>query len=317
MTVDTTRDDVRERAFVRSSLHVRERQRTLSLILGARYNIPSTVVDIIIAYDRENTTMALSGAATVIQSYYRASVDVRYAQGLRAASESTIKVATDSNGITTNTLVTPRVASVARDVFNCSSLEGARLENQPTSTGVCYGSHWEQRLFMNEMMASTSSHHAAFSALTLAAMEDSGWYRANYSVATGLIWGRNRGCAFVTGECIINGQAVDGYCDTAGQDGCTPDHRAKGQCNVATYGGALPTEFQHFDDASQGGSLSVTDYCPYYASYSNGECSAAGNVRSRHPTSVGHGTATAKHDDHQSLIQDASLTRNFQIWGTS
>ena len=90
MTVDTTRDDVRERAFVRSSLHVRERQRTLSLILGARYNIPSTVVDIIIAYDRENTTMALSGAATVIQSYYRASVDVRYAQGLRAASESTL-----------------------------------------------------------------------------------------------------------------------------------------------------------------------------------------------------------------------------------
>jgi hypothetical protein len=33
---------------------------------------------------------------------------------------------------------------------------------------------------MYELMASTSAHHAVYSALTLAALEDSGWYRANY-----------------------------------------------------------------------------------------------------------------------------------------
>ena len=75
---------------------------------------------------------------------------------VRAASSNTIVVATDANGIVTNTLVTPKVASVARDAFGCSTLTGARLENQPTTVGAstCYGSHWDQRYFMNEMMAS-------------------------------------------------------------------------------------------------------------------------------------------------------------------
>ena len=36
-------------------------------------------------------------------------------------------------------------------------------------------SHWEQRLFMNDVMAPVGSHASIFSALTLAAMEDSGW----------------------------------------------------------------------------------------------------------------------------------------------
>ena len=49
-----------------------------------------------------------------------------------------------------------------------AELGGAELENQPTSSGVCLGSHWEQRLFTNEVMASTSSHASIFSALTRA-----------------------------------------------------------------------------------------------------------------------------------------------------
>ena len=33
-------------------------------------------------------------------------------------------------------------------------------------------------------------------ALTLAALEDSGWYKANYSMAEPFEWGRGRGCDF-------------------------------------------------------------------------------------------------------------------------
>ncbi len=61
-------------------------------------------------------------------------------------SESTIKVSTE-RGVGVAKMVTPRVAAVGRDLFGCALLEGVELENQPTSSS-CFGSHWEQRLFM-------------------------------------------------------------------------------------------------------------------------------------------------------------------------
>ena len=52
----------------------------------------------------------------------------------------------------TNRLVTPRVVSVARDLLGCAAIDGVELENQPTSAGGCFGSHWEQRLFVFEVL---------------------------------------------------------------------------------------------------------------------------------------------------------------------
>eukprot|EP00908_Phaeocystis_cordata_P005699 Transcript_16208.p1 GENE.Transcript_16208~~Transcript_16208.p1 ORF type:complete len:383 (+),score=105.13 Transcript_16208:59-1207(+) len=97
----------------------------------------------------------------------------------RVPSTTTLQVGSE-RGVTVTKMVTPRVAAVARDAFGCDTLDGAEIENQPTSAGSCWGNHWEQRLFMYDLMASTSAHHAVYSALTLAALEDSGWYRANY-----------------------------------------------------------------------------------------------------------------------------------------
>merc|ERR1712216_863728 len=50
-------------------------------------------------------------------------------------------------------LVTPKVLEKVREHFNCPTLNGAELENQPTSSCTIVGSHWEQRIFMNEVMA--------------------------------------------------------------------------------------------------------------------------------------------------------------------
>ena len=91
-----------------------------------------------------------------------------------APSASTLLVRQE-RGVIVNRMVTPKVVAVARDLLGCSTLEGPELENQPTTSGSCFGSHWEQRLFPQEMMASTASHNSFISALTLAALEDSGW----------------------------------------------------------------------------------------------------------------------------------------------
>jgi hypothetical protein len=47
-------------------------------------------------------------------------------------------------GTTVTRIVTPRVRALARDIFGCSTLRGAELENQPTANplpaSTCYGS---------------------------------------------------------------------------------------------------------------------------------------------------------------------------------
>ena len=67
---------------------------------------------------------------------------------------------------------------VAPGIFSFCFDSAAALENQPTSSGTCYGSHWEELHWNNELMAaSTSSTNMVHSALTLALLEDSGWYK--------------------------------------------------------------------------------------------------------------------------------------------
>jgi hypothetical protein len=43
---------------------------------------------------------------------------------------------------------------------------------------------------MNEYMTGTASRNPVFSELTLSVLEDTGWYRANYSLAGQLLWGQ-------------------------------------------------------------------------------------------------------------------------------
>jgi leishmanolysin-like peptidase len=89
-------------------------------------------------------------------------------------------------------LVTERVRAEAMRHFNCSQWAGAELENQD-GDGTAL-THWEKRLFevrdncdrdffalQNEAMTGTHTQNPVYSRLTLALLEDSGWYRANYA----------------------------------------------------------------------------------------------------------------------------------------
>jgi hypothetical protein len=54
-------------------------------------------------------------------------------------------------------ITTPLVTQVARNLFDCQSLNGARIENQPfkpsTHVGLCIGDGWDSRLFYEEVLA--------------------------------------------------------------------------------------------------------------------------------------------------------------------
>ncbi|XP_075222194.1 leishmanolysin-like peptidase, invadolysin [Lycorma delicatula] len=178
-------------------------------------------------------------------------------------------------------MVTPRVVEEVRKHFNCSDLEGAELENQGEEGTAL--THWEKRVFENEAMTGTHTQNPVYSRLTLALMEDTGWYKANYSMAQELTWGRNLGCDFVTKSCKnwidthrAKGKSIHPFCDKVKRDPleteCTDDRSSVALCNLVEYNLSLPHLYQNFDniphvpqglESYYGGSVSLADYCPY------------------------------------------------------
>ncbi|XP_050546786.1 leishmanolysin-like peptidase [Daktulosphaira vitifoliae] len=178
-------------------------------------------------------------------------------------------------------MVTPRVVEEVRKHFNCSFLEGAELEDQGEDGTAL--THWEKRIFENEAMTGTHTQNPVYSRLTLALMEDTGWYKANYSLAQDLSWGKNLGCDFVTKSCKqwmdikrAKGQSIHPFCNKVKRDPleteCTDDRSSVALCNLVEHVQPLPNFYQNFDsiphvtpgrEAYYGGSVSLADYCPY------------------------------------------------------
>jgi hypothetical protein len=83
------------------------------------------------------------------------------------------------------------------------------------------------------------SQNAAYSRISLALLEDSGWYRVyNSSAEEGLLygkfeWGKNQGLGFLTEPCGSRGR---GYtCDpNAGVKECTPSRQGPKALNPKT-----------------------------------------------------------------------------------
>ncbi|XP_038220464.1 leishmanolysin-like peptidase isoform X3 [Zerene cesonia] len=178
-------------------------------------------------------------------------------------------------------IVTPRVVKEVREHFNCSTLEGAELEDQG-GDGTAL-THWEKRVFENEAMTGTHTQNSVFSRITFAMMEDTGWYRADYAHAAPLDWGRRLGCGFAAASCKqwLNTQRLRRknpapFCERIKGEPlrteCSPRRNAVVLCNLVRHDNILPRQYQHFDtlpnvpageEAHYGGSVSLADYCPY------------------------------------------------------
>ena len=84
--------------------------------------------------------------------------------------------ATDATlGGTRYKLKSTEVLTKARAHFDCSTLDGVELENQGSSGN--WGSHWEKRIFGDELMvAQATSSYTPLSDVTLALLKDTGFY---------------------------------------------------------------------------------------------------------------------------------------------
>ncbi|CAI9777817.1 unnamed protein product [Fraxinus pennsylvanica] len=174
-------------------------------------------------------------------------------------------------------VVLPRVIMYSRYHYGAFSQNFSGLELEDGGGRGTSGSHWEKRLLMNEIMTGSVDTRSVVSKMTLALLEDSGWYRANYSMSDRLDWGRNQGTEFVTSPC--NRWKGPYHCNTTQISGCTYNREAEGYCPIVSYSGELPQWARYFPEANKGGQSSLADYCTYFVAYSDGSCTATNSAR--------------------------------------
>lgn len=204
------------------------------------------------------------------------------------------------NGKKISKIITPRVLAEARDHFGCPEMDGVPLEDGGDWTTS--DSHWEKRLFKNEYMTGSSDHTAVISKISLALLEDTGFYKVEYEHAEHFEWGRGMGCSFVNGRCSDWENRKGYFCTQPGTKGCTVDRSAMGYCNLIRHRSELPTPVRYFADSHFGGSDALADYCPHVAAYANGVCSDSRNQ----PEDAAFGESFGENSKcfESSLVQD-------------
>ncbi|KAI8466389.1 MAG: hypothetical protein J3K34DRAFT_524564 [Monoraphidium minutum] len=134
-------------------------------------------------------------------------------------------------------LATPRVAAEARRHFGCPTAPGAPLETE--GLGVSSLAHFEFRNTQHELMIAarpSDRQRGVLSRLTLAALEDTGWYDPDYDAAPDLEWGRGAGCDFIMMGCreyMARHPGQDLFCPGALR--CSSGGRVLGNCRNSSF----------------------------------------------------------------------------------
>ena len=89
----------------------------------------------------------------------------------------------------------PKVLEKAKIHFGCVNIKGLQLENQGQTGSV--GSHWESRYMLGDYMISSDYTEVVISDITLALLEDTGFYKIKYYTGGLFRFGKNQGCAFL------------------------------------------------------------------------------------------------------------------------
>jgi len=151
-------------------------------------------------------------------------------------------------------VITSTVLQVVRNHFNCQMLSGAKLDNSPLSESCFGGFGWDERYYYQENMTTMKYHLPqqqqhnyssieSITALSLALLEDSSWYKANYKDAIVPSFGHGAGCGFLEGDCLVSDQkkipsySKDFFCSLEEANalqslGCDVSHLAKAQCDT-------------------------------------------------------------------------------------
>ena len=167
------------------------------------------------------------------------------------------------NGLKRSMIATPKVIAATKKHFNCATAEGLELENQGGSGTA--GSHWEARVMSGDFMIGESYAENVISDMSLALMEDSGWYQTNYYTGGLFRFGKNAGCDFLNTKCVSAGvtKFPNEFATRVGAPMCFTGRTAKGVSSLQTSQ-TVDAAYQYFSDTSMAGTRNA-DFCPVAA----------------------------------------------------
>ena len=158
-------------------------------------------------------------------------------------------------------LNSPKLLEKAKIHFGCDNIKGIRLEDQG-ETGTI-GSHWDARYLQGELMIGEDYTEVVLSDMTLAFLEDLGYYQVNYFTGGLFRFGKNQGCAFLNKKCVYNEGTLfsNEFCVKPSEPFCTGSLTSKGNCYIVQYKSNLPEDYQYFTNPKIGSKV-LTNYCP-------------------------------------------------------
>ena len=186
---------------------------------------------------------------------------------------------TDKYGVNRYYLNSSKVVEVAKKYFNCDKIDGVELEDQG-GTGTA-GSHWEARILLGEYMNGYAyTEEQVISEFTLAVLEDSGYYKANYYTGGLMRYGKNKGCEFLEEKCVdskthkINPLFENEFYDTISNGNIIDSSCSSGR-QSRTYNAwwmqpGLKKEYQYFENPNITG-YEPADFCPVPLKYKDEE----------------------------------------------
>ncbi|KAJ8308963.1 hypothetical protein KUTeg_013837 [Tegillarca granosa] len=130
-------------------------------------------------------------------------------------------------------LATPVVIEKMREHFNCSEEDyGGPIKFQNGKET----SHWEEKFMYGSIMTAKlgEPHLTVVDPITLAVLEDSGWYKVDYTKAGRFFWGKDEGCMFGLPDTCLNDSQY--FCTNQTVTGCHYLHKDKAVCDVTDTG---------------------------------------------------------------------------------
>eukprot|EP00892_Ulva_mutabilis_P007549 jgi/Ulvmu1/5166/UM021_0183.1 len=179
-------------------------------------------------------------------------------------------------------IITPAVREAAQRHFACPTLPGVPLEDD--LGGGSAGSHWDQRILEGEIMdpvagMDTFVGRHIVSNITLALLQDTGWYVVDYKYTGFIHWGYRAGCTFAerpsrSVRLSTDAQLQRFTCQRpmermAQELQCTVDLTSRGICTAdSTHDGLLHVQEQSSQDAClQAEMLTFTESEGNYGKY--------------------------------------------------
>ena len=185
-------------------------------------------------------------------------------------TNSTLIKTKEINGIQRILFTGENVIKQAKRHFNCDNIEGIELENQGGDGSA--GSHWEARIMLGDYMISTDYPEIVISEISLALLEDSGWYYVNYYTGGLFRYGKGLGCDFLNNKCVYSDSSnyitpfEREFCVNTIDDRCSAGNIDRGECYIRNYASGIYSQYQYFNNTKIGG-FEPADYCPVTLSY--------------------------------------------------